>query len=93
MTSIAFLFDRVEDAAGFREPLRFDGGDGGHVFLGGDDEFVVDDIIGEESGAVKGGCRVQVTGESGSDVGIFAQGSTSGCLVEVAGADATTNNV
>lgn len=39
---VAFFFDAVEDAAELGEPVWVDGGDGGHVFFGREDEFVVD---------------------------------------------------
>ena len=56
--------DREELLGDLRQPLRLDVCGGVHELLGGHDELVVDDVVGEGAHAVQRGRGVQVTGNA-----------------------------
>lgn len=73
--------------------MWIDGGDGGHVFFGGEDEFVVDDVVGQVAEAVERAGRMQLHGHAGAEVDVLADAFHFGRLGVVARADAFADDV
>ena len=60
------------------------GGNGGHVLLACEDELVVDDVVWEVSQAVERASGVELHGDAGAEVDVFADAFDFGRLVVVA---------
>ena len=63
--------DGEEDGPQLGQPLGVDGGHALHVLLDGEDQLVVDDVVGRVPQAVQGAAGVQVAGHAAAAVDIL----------------------